>query len=210
MPVGGGLCKRNSSLINRFLWSVPKHGHWATENTIMSENKQIAQLYSTIWTLCLLKVGFEPQILPLFSSTTKCIHTYTIQWTYWIILLFLLLWRPFWNENIVNLCIWIHIYMIIVAWISQKMAFDFFCDCVFFFNEINERRHHIKTSSLQYNHEIKRMPSSLCVHVCLHRIKLISILKHFTKRISNMIHCFHVKTPSVNGQMAKWSYLAHI
>lgn len=37
-------------------------------------------------------------------------NAHSIQWTYWIILLFFLLWRPFWNENIVNLCNWIHIH----------------------------------------------------------------------------------------------------
>lgn len=37
-------------------------------------------------------------------------NAHSIQWTYWIILLFFLLWRPFWNENIVNSCNWIHIH----------------------------------------------------------------------------------------------------
>lgn len=58
-------------------------------------------------------------------------NAHSIQWTYWIILLFLLLWRTFWNKNIVNSCNWIHIYMI-VACIYKKTAFDFFCDCFFF------------------------------------------------------------------------------
>lgn len=37
-------------------------------------------------------------------------NAHSIQWTYWIILLLFLLWRPFWNENIVNLCNWLHIH----------------------------------------------------------------------------------------------------
>lgn len=129
-------------------------------------------------------------------------NAHSIQWTYWIILLFFLLWRPFWNENIVNLCNWLHIHDNSSMNITKNGIWFLLWLFFFLFNENNERRQHIKTSSLQYCHEIKRMPSSLCVRVCLHRIKLISILKHFTERISNMIYCFRVKIPSVNGQMA--------
>lgn len=159
----------------------------------MSKNKQIAQLSSTIWTLCLLKVDFEPQTLPLFPSTTKCtLHSMNLlnySFVFSIMTTFLK-WKhrqfmqlnPYTWEKYQEYHKKRHLISFVIA---------------FFFHENNERRQFVKTSSLQYYHGIQKNAEFI---MRLHRIKFISILKHFTERISNMIYCFHVKTPSVNGQ----------